>query len=150
MTRTASVPLESAPARAAPSSSASFFQVLPTFLIRIRRLPPDKPDFNSLNFFQRFRFVFGAPPPNIRIFVRLTLSSVCFDCSGPFSFNFFRCFGFGFGFGFHFDLYQYLIFADGSRPLSATPSAHAAATEGTSIVESTKVAPLEPEKSTYA
>jgi hypothetical protein len=33
---------------------------------------------------------------------------------------------------------------------SATPSAHNAATEGTSVVDSTNVAPLEPEKGTYA
>ncbi len=34
----------------------------------------------------------------------------------------------------------------GSRLISATPSAHEAATASTEIVDTTKVAPLEPEK----
>jgi len=38
----------------------------------------------------------------------------------------------------------------GSEKTTSTPSAHDAATAGTSIVDSTNVAPLEPEKSTYA
>lgn len=38
----------------------------------------------------------------------------------------------------------------GTDKTASTTSAHAAATEGTDIVDSTKVAPLEPEKTTYA
>jgi hypothetical protein len=34
--------------------------------------------------------------------------------------------------------------------IKATPSAHDAATAGTGVVESANVAPLEPEKGTYA
>merc|ERR1711981_1080144 len=37
-----------------------------------------------------------------------------------------------------------------SAPSTSTPSASAVASEGTGVVESTKVAPLEPEKITYA
>jgi hypothetical protein len=49
-------------------------------------------------------------------------------------------------------MYRLLDFADMARaPFSAsTPSAHDAATASTGVVDSANIAPLEPEKKTYA
>ena len=65
----------------------------------------------------------------------------------------------GFPFGLSWDSVDVLLLllldtlADLARASfysASTPSAHESATAGTSVVDSTKVAPLEPEKGTYA